>query len=69
MTFGGVLRSCIVGGSGKDFLQSAVAGLGGDYKDGLLVIILQAYMFILWVFLYLCFVLQFKKLQHLKNVH
>mgnify|MGYP006996426350 CR=1 FL=1 len=37
-------------------------GLGGDYKDGLLVIIL--YMFILWVFLYLCFVLQFKKLQH-----
>lgn len=47
---------------GRTSWQSAVAGLGGDYKDGLLVIIL--YMFILWVFLYLCFVLQFKKLQH-----
>ena len=52
---------------GRTSWQSAVAGLGGDYKDGLLVIIL--YMSILWVFLYLCFVLQFKKLQHFKNVH
>lgn len=46
MTLGGVLRSCrLLEAQGRTSWQSAVVGLGGDYKDGLLVIILQPYVY------------------------